>query len=131
MGKYPIPKTKMTEATWEESGLTGTERDQALVLVQQLLKEKKLDTPSKAGRTSKGSSKKNIMKVLGGMAMIDARWARFLNTDVDWTCLKFSALYKYVNEKVKGTKKAAELNITPKDRDSDTLSEKEQGGDEL
>ena len=96
MGKFPNPKTKMKETAWEDSGLTGTERDQAAVLVQQLAKENKLDTPSKAGRTTKVTSKKNVIKVLGGMAMIDARWAKFLNTEVDWECLKFSALYKYV-----------------------------------
>ena len=90
------PKTKQAETAWEHTGLTGAERDAATSLVQQLAVDGKLESPARAGKTQ-GVTKKNLMKVLGGLAMKDRRWEKFLNQEVIWKCLKFTAMYKFVS----------------------------------
>ena len=90
------PKTKKAETAWEHTGLTGAERDAATSLVQQLAVDGKLKSLARAGKTQ-GVTKKNLMKVLGGLAMKDRRWEKFLNQEVIWKCLKFTAMYKFVS----------------------------------
>ena len=72
MGRHPPPKTKQSENAWEQSGLTGAERDAAASLVQKLLIEGKRESPTRAAR-DRGVTKKKVLKVLGGLAMTDRR----------------------------------------------------------
>ena len=50
--------------------------------------------------------------------MADRRWQKFLNTEADWKNKKFMALYKFVTERIKGTKKPPVHTNTQGDRSS-------------
>ena len=63
------------------------------------------------------------MKVLGGLAIKDRRWEKFLNQEVIWKCLKFTAMYKFAGDKIKDLKKPTVPIATPREKDTDTTSE--------
>ena len=63
------------------------------------------------------------MKVLGGLAIKDRRWEKFLNQEIIWKCLKFTAMYKFAGDKIKGLKKPPVPIATPREKDTDTMSE--------
>ena len=108
-GTKTTAKQKQAEPSWEESGLTTVEQSQAHHLVVQLQADGKLETPS--GAT--GPSKRNLARVVAGMAMVDDRWAKFKNTEVTWKAKKYMALYKLVHAKSSRLAEKPEASGTP------------------
>ena len=84
----PNPKKP---ATWEETDLTPVEKSQAHYLVEQLKAGRKLEP-----QTNAVARKRNLARVIGGMAMENRQWDKFKNTEISHKAKKYTALSKLV-----------------------------------